>query len=78
MVLPGPADIPVSKLFSSNKGIKGSGASARHYIPELMVDVLNGSLDVSAIFTEELPLADIAKGYQDMDERRAVKVLLRP
>jgi threonine dehydrogenase-like Zn-dependent dehydrogenase len=72
------ADIPVSKLFGSNKGIKGSGASARHHIPELMVDVLNGSLDVSAIFTEELSLDDIAKGYQDMDERRAVKVLIRP
>jgi threonine dehydrogenase-like Zn-dependent dehydrogenase len=72
------ADIPVSKLFGSNKGIKGSGASARHYIPELMVDVLNGSLDVSAIFTSEIALDDIAKGYQDMDERREIKVLVKP
>ena len=72
------ADVPVSKLFGSNKGIKGSGASARHYIPQLLPDVLNGSLDVSAIFTEELPLAEAAKGYRDMDERRAIKVLLKP
>jgi threonine dehydrogenase-like Zn-dependent dehydrogenase len=72
------ADIPVSNLFGSNKGVKGSGASARHYIPELLPHVLNGSLDVSAILTEELPLADIAKGYQDMDERREIKVLIKP
>lgn len=74
----GVADIPVANLFGSNKGVKGSGASARHHIDELLPDVLNGSLDVSAIFTEELPLADIAKGYADMDERRAIKVLIRP
>jgi threonine dehydrogenase-like Zn-dependent dehydrogenase len=71
-------DISVSKLFSTNVGVKGSGASARHYIPELMPDVLNGKLDVSAIFTEELPLVDIAKGYKNMDERRQIKVLIKP
>jgi threonine dehydrogenase-like Zn-dependent dehydrogenase len=71
-------DVPVAKLFGSNKGVKGSGASARHHIPELLPDVLNGSLDVSAIFTAELSLADIARGYRDMDERTQIKVLIRP
>jgi len=74
----GVADIPVSKLFGSNIGIKGSGASARHHIDELLPDVLSGKLDVSAVFTEELPLAEIAKGYKDMDERREIKVLIKP
>jgi threonine dehydrogenase-like Zn-dependent dehydrogenase len=71
-------DISVLDLFGSNKGVKGSGASARHHIPELLPDVLNGSLDVSAIFTKELPLADIAEGYADMDQRREIKVLIKP
>jgi len=72
------ADISVSKLFGNNVGIKGSGASARHHIPELMADVLNGTLDVSEIFTKTVPLADIAKGYKDMDERKEIKVIVKP
>jgi len=71
-------DIPVSKLFSTNIGVKGSGASAAHYIPELMPDVLSGKLDVSSVFTKTIPLSDIAEGYKDMDERRAIKVLVKP
>lgn len=72
------ADIPVSKLFSSDVGVKGSGAPARHYIPELMPDVLSGKLDVSAIFTRTVPLSDIAEGYKDMDERREIKIIVKP
>lgn len=71
-------DIPVDKLFSTDVGVKGSGASARHYIPQLLPDVLSGQLDVSGIFTKTLPLADIAQGYKDMDERREIKVLIKP
>jgi threonine dehydrogenase-like Zn-dependent dehydrogenase len=72
------ADIPVDKFFSSNVGVKGSGASARAYIPELMEDVLSGKLDVSGIFTKEVSLNDIAEGYKDMDERREIKILVKP
>jgi threonine dehydrogenase-like Zn-dependent dehydrogenase len=74
-----PHDVPdlaISRLFTSNIGIKGSGASARAHIPVLMPDVLSSKLDVSAIFTLTLPLQDVAEGYAAMDERRAIKVLL--
>jgi hypothetical protein len=71
-------DIPVSGLFGNDIGIKGSGAPAAHYITELMPDVLSGRLDVSGIFTKTIPLSDIAEGYRDMDERREIKVLVRP
>jgi hypothetical protein len=71
-------DISVSSLFNNGIGVKGSGASAGHYIPELMHDVLSGKLDVSDIFTKTIPLSDIAEGYRDMDERREIKVLVRP
>lgn len=74
----GVADIPVSQLFRNGVGVKGSGASAGHYIPELMPDVLSGKLDVSAIFTMTVPLSDIAEGYEAMDKRRAIKVLVKP
>jgi hypothetical protein len=71
-------DISVPRLFSKDIGVKGSGAPAAHYIPELMPDVLSSNLDVSYIFTKTIPLSDIAEGYKDMDERREIKVLVRP
>ncbi len=74
----GVPDIPVSKLFGNDVGVKGSGAPAAHYIPELMPDVLSGKLDVSAIFTRTIPFSDIAEGYKAMDERKEIKVLVKP
>ncbi len=74
----GVPDIPVSKIFSRNVGVKGSGAPAAHYIPQLMPDVLSGKLDVSALFTKTIPLSDIAEGFKAMDERKEIKVLVRP
>jgi threonine dehydrogenase-like Zn-dependent dehydrogenase len=71
-------DISVSKLFSTDVGIKGGRAHAAHYIPELMPDVLSGKLDVSAIFTKAVPLSDIADGYRAMNERTTIKVLVKP
>lgn len=71
-------DIVVSDLMASDVGVKGSGARARAYIPELMEDVLNGKLDVSAVFTKDVSLGDIAEGYKDMDERREIKILVKP
>jgi threonine dehydrogenase-like Zn-dependent dehydrogenase len=70
-------DIPVSKIFSTDVGVKGSGAPAGHYIPELMPDVLSGKLDVSAVFTGTIPLSEIAAGYKAMDERKDIKVLIK-
>jgi alcohol dehydrogenase len=43
-----------------------------------MLDVLSGKLDVSAIFTKTVPLSDIAEGYKAMNEREAIKVLVKP
>ena len=73
----GVPDVAISKFFWPGIGIKGSAAPAAHYIPELLPDVLSGSLDVSAIFTKTVPLADIAEGYKAMDDRTAIKVMVK-
>ncbi len=73
----GVPDLPISKFFWPDIGLKGSGAPAAHYIPELLPDVLSGKLDVSSIFTKTVPLADIAEGYKAMDERKDIKVLVK-
>ncbi|RZS90935.1 hypothetical protein EV189_0165 [Motilibacter rhizosphaerae] len=70
--------LPVRPLFSRNIAVGGGVAPVRHYIPELLRDVLAGRLRPGRVFDLELPLDQVAEGYAAMDERRAVKVLLRP
>jgi len=70
--------IPIWKMFDRNVSVRGGVAPARRYLPDLLPEVLHGTLDPSPIFTDTVRLADIASGYRAMDERRAIKVLVRP
>jgi len=74
----GGAEFPIQFLFDNNISIAGGMAPARAYIPELLVDVLSGAIDPGRVFDLELPLTESAEAYAAMDERRAIKVLLRP
>ncbi|MEO6533886.1 MAG: alcohol dehydrogenase catalytic domain-containing protein [Pseudolysinimonas sp.] len=74
----GGSRLPIGVLFSRNITVGGGMAPARHYIPELLPDVLSGAIDPGRVFDLELGLADAAEGYAAMDERRAIKALLRP
>jgi threonine dehydrogenase-like Zn-dependent dehydrogenase len=70
--------IPVGPLFTRNIGIRAGVAPVRAYLPDLLADVLAGEIHPGKVFDLELPLAEVAEGYRAMDERRAIKVLLRP
>lgn len=70
--------LPLRTMFGRNVSVHGGVAPVRAYLPELMADVLSGALDPSAVFDLELPLDRTPEGYAAMDERRAIKVLLRP
>ena len=48
------------------------------YLPELIDLVWNGKIDPGKVFDLTLPLDQVAEGYRAMDERRAIKTLLRP
>jgi threonine dehydrogenase-like Zn-dependent dehydrogenase len=74
----GGPELSVSQMFSNNVGVDGGVAFVRDYIPELLPDVLNGTIQPSRVFDLEVPLAEVAEAYAAMDERRAIKVLLRP
>ncbi|GAB3440568.1 zinc-dependent alcohol dehydrogenase family protein [Phycicoccus ginsengisoli] len=69
---------PVRDLFSRNVGIAGGVAPVRQYLPQLRDDVLAGAIDPGLVFDLEVPLSDVAEAYAAMDERRAVKSLVRP
>jgi threonine dehydrogenase-like Zn-dependent dehydrogenase len=47
-------------------------------LPELIDLIWNHRIDPGKVFDLELPLDEAAAGYAAMDERRAIKVLLRP
>jgi threonine dehydrogenase-like Zn-dependent dehydrogenase len=74
----GGPEIPVPQLYRTNVGVRGGLSTVRDYIEELLPDVLDGTIRPGLVFDVEMPLADVAAAYTAMDERRAVKVLLRP
>lgn len=76
--VPHGVEVPVGTMFAKNVGLRGGIAPVRAYLPELTELVTSGAVDPSPVFDLELPLDDVAEAYRAMDERRAVKVLLRP
>jgi threonine dehydrogenase-like Zn-dependent dehydrogenase len=67
----------MDSVIFRNVGLRGGVSPARVYIPELMADVLNGVIDPGPIFDFEAGLDHVADAYAAMDERRAVKSLIR-
>jgi len=65
-------------MFGKNVGLRGGVAPVRAYVEELMADVLQGTLDPSPIFTKTVDLEGVPEGYRAMDERDAIKVLVKP
>ncbi|NKX56694.1 zinc-dependent alcohol dehydrogenase family protein [Arthrobacter mobilis] len=74
----GGSELNVRQLFNKNITIGGGMAPARTYIPELLPDVLAGTINPGRVFDVEMPLEDAPEAYRAMDARRAIKVLLRP
>jgi threonine dehydrogenase-like Zn-dependent dehydrogenase len=76
--VPYGAELPIRQMFGTNVGVRGGVAPVRAYIPDLLEDVLAGSIDPGRVFDLELSLDKVADGYTAMDRREAIKVLLRP
>ncbi|WP_435127074.1 zinc-dependent alcohol dehydrogenase family protein [Halobaculum sp. D14] len=72
------AGLDVLSMFGDNIGLRGGVAPVRAYAEELMDDVLGGTLDPSPIFTKTVDLDGVPEGYRAMDERDAIKVLVKP
>jgi threonine dehydrogenase-like Zn-dependent dehydrogenase len=65
-------------LFFSHVHLHGGPAPVRTYLPRLIDLVFNGAIHPGRVFDLVLPLEQVAEGYRAMDERRAIKALLRP
>jgi threonine dehydrogenase-like Zn-dependent dehydrogenase len=84
MVSPGSAGIsraverPGQELFFSAIHLHGGPAPVRRFLPELIDLIWNRRIDPGQVFDLTLPLDQAADGYRAMDQRQAIKALLRP
>ncbi len=76
--VPHGVELDGAGLFFSHVHLHGGPAPVRRYLPELIDLVLNENISPGKVFDLTLPLDQVADGYRAMDERRAVKTLLRP
>ena len=76
--VPHGVELDGEKLFYTHVHLHGGPAPVRRFLPELIDLVWNKKVDPGKVFDLVLPLDQVAEGYRAMDERRAIKALLRP
>jgi threonine dehydrogenase-like Zn-dependent dehydrogenase len=76
--VPHGVELPIRRMFQKNIGLAGGMAPVRQYLPDLLKLVESGRIDPGVVFDATLSLDEVAEGYRRMDEREAIKVLIRP
>jgi threonine dehydrogenase-like Zn-dependent dehydrogenase len=76
--VPHGVELDGQELFFAHVHLHGGPAPVRRYLPRLIELVLNRKINPGKVFDLTLPLERVAEGYKAMDERRAIKALLRP
>ena len=76
--VPHGVELNGKQLFFAQVHLHGGPAPVRRYLPELIKLVLNEKINPGKVFDLTLPINQLAEGYRAMDERRAIKTLLRP
>src|SRR3954470_2857326 len=76
--VPHEVELDGTEVFFAHVHLHGGPAPVRRYLPQLIDLVLDRKIDPGKVFDLTLPLDRVAEGYRAMDERRAIKTLLRP
>ena len=76
--VPHGVEFPVREMFQRNVAVAGGMAPARNYLPILLQRVWSRKIHPGRVFDMTVPLAQVADAYAAMDERRAIKAMLRP
>jgi threonine dehydrogenase-like Zn-dependent dehydrogenase len=72
-VIPG-----AQQMFYHNVIVGGGPAPVRAYIDELLPDVMEGRIEPGRVFDRTVDLDGVPGGYRAMNDREALKVLVRP
>jgi threonine dehydrogenase-like Zn-dependent dehydrogenase len=76
--VPHGVELKGEELFFTHVHLHGGPAPVRRFLPDLIDLVWNKTINPGRVFDLTLPLDQVAEGYRAMDERTAIKVLLRP
>src|SRR2546430_12834082 len=76
--VPHGVELKGEELFYAHVHLHGGPAPVRRVLPNLIDLVWDGEIEPRKVFDLTLPLDQVAEGYRAMDERRAIKTLLRP
>ncbi|MED5803850.1 alcohol dehydrogenase catalytic domain-containing protein [Gordonia sp. Z-3] len=73
-------DAPVGfgSIFGKNAAVTGGPAPVRAYIEDAIPRVLNGEINPGRVFDDRVDLADVEQGYEKMNSRKSLKVLVTP
>jgi threonine dehydrogenase-like Zn-dependent dehydrogenase len=66
------------QTFFHNVSVAGGPAPVRAYIAELLPDVMEGRIEPGRVFDRTVDLDGVPDGYRAMNEREALKVMVRP
>jgi threonine dehydrogenase-like Zn-dependent dehydrogenase len=66
------------QAFYNNISVSGGPAAVRAYIRELLPDILEGRVQPGRVFDRVVTLDDVHDGYRAMNERRSIKVIVKP
>jgi threonine dehydrogenase-like Zn-dependent dehydrogenase len=69
-----PASLPA---FYHNVTVSGGPAPVRAYIEELLPDILEGKIEPGRVFDRVTDLDGVPDGYRAMNEREAIKVMIK-
>jgi threonine dehydrogenase-like Zn-dependent dehydrogenase len=75
--VPHGVELPIQQMFFRTIGVRGGSAPVRIYVPELLDDVLAERINPGRVLDYETDLEGIGEAYAAMDERRAIKSLVR-
>jgi threonine dehydrogenase-like Zn-dependent dehydrogenase len=71
--------IPASRpAFYNNISVGGGPAPVRAYVEELLPDVLEGRIEPGRVFDRAIGLDEVPEGYRAMNDREAIKVMVKP
>ena len=72
------APVGFASLLRHDSALAGGPGPVRAYLEELLPEVLDGHLEPGRVFDRTMSLDDIPAGYQAMDDRESLKVLVPP
>jgi threonine dehydrogenase-like Zn-dependent dehydrogenase len=73
-----PAIPDARPMFYGNVTVSGGPAPVRAYVDALLPDIMEGRIEPGRVFDRTVSLDGVPEGYRAMNERTALKVLIRP